>query len=298
MKTIITTFGICFAGLTLMSFVFITNKDGIKLPKSFNGKFSRVPAGKVMLAAEELSVDEFYISKEEVTNREYRQFLTEIAKSEYRSLIKDLLVDSANWEQIDGKAYAQYYHVHPAYDNYPVVNISYEAATFYCKWLTETANKTLNSEVILEYKLPTRAEWIKAAQGNMQRVSYSWGGPAVRNAKGQILANFKILGAENIHFDPATKSYKIIENLLLPQKANDKLYSNNDVTAPTKSYAPNDFGLYNMNGNVAEMLFEKGIASGGSWNSPGYDIRNESIMSYEKSSPMVGFRPIVIVKKK
>jgi hypothetical protein len=45
-----------------------------------------------------------------------------------------------------------------------------------------------------------------------------------------------------------------------------------------------------MSGNVAEMLNEKGIAKGGSYNSPGYDVRIESKMNYNDASPEVGFR--------
>ena len=36
---------------------------------------------------------------------------------------------------------------------------------------------------------------------------------------------------------------------------------------PASSYFPNDFGLYNTSGNVAEMLFEEGLAIGGGWRS-------------------------------
>jgi hypothetical protein len=53
-----------------------------------------------------------------------------------------------------------------------------------------------------------------------------------------------------------------------------------------------------MNGNVAEMLADSDQAAGGSWRSPGYDIRNESLMPYDDASPEVGFRPIAVLVKK
>ncbi len=53
-----------------------------------------------------------------------------------------------------------------------------------------------------------------------------------------------------------------------------------------------------MNGNAAEMIVDSDMAAGGSWRSPGYDIRNESLMSFKEASPEVGFRPIAILTKK
>jgi formylglycine-generating enzyme required for sulfatase activity len=280
-----------------MSFVLNVDEKEPKLPKGFYKNYSYIPAGELNIEDKLYKIGEFYISKEEVTNREYRQFLAAVSRSEYKPSFNGLAIDSANWAHIDGEGYAKHYHSHPAYDNYPIVNISYEAALEYCKWVTENFNKNSDNDFTLEFKLPSRAEWMKAAQGSKQYTPYSWGGPRVRNAKGEILANFKIMGSENIHYDQTTNSYKVIEELM-SKEAMKKIYSGRDITAPTKSYAPNDFGLYNMNGNVAEMLIEKGTAAGGSWNSPGYDIRNESVMTFQKASPMVGFRPIVVIKKK
>lgn len=66
--------------------------------------------------------------------------------------------------------------------------------------------------------------------------------------------------------------------------------------APSQSFYPNDWGLYNMSGNVAEMISEKGIAMGGSWHDTGYDVRTESAQSYTDASPLIGFRPVLVKK--
>jgi formylglycine-generating enzyme required for sulfatase activity len=75
-------------------------------------------------------------------------------------------------------------------------------------------------------------------------------------------------------------------------------YSNDysDVTAPVKSYWPNAFGVYNLNGNVAEMIAEKGIALGGSWRDTGYDVRSSSETTYKEPSPSIGFRMVLTVE--
>jgi formylglycine-generating enzyme required for sulfatase activity len=79
--------------------------------------------------------------------------------------------------------------------------------------------------------------------------------------------------------------------------ASGYLHDNADVTAPVNSYAPNALGIYNLNGNVAEMTSEA-LACGGSWSSPGYDVRNESTVSLEGATPTIGFRPVLTFSPK
>ena len=62
-------------------------------------------------------------------------------------------------------------------------------------------------------------------------------------------------------------------------------------TTPVNAFeAVAPYGIHNMSGNVAEMISEKWIAKGGSYNSPGYDVRIQSKMNYTEASPEVGFR--------
>ena len=66
-----------------------------------------------------------------------------------------------------------------------------------------------------------------------------------------------------------------------------------DITAPVKSYFPNGYGLYNMSGNVAEMLIEKPRTNGRSWNSGGIDVKidaEDEYEGFEGGSPYIGFR--------
>lgn len=65
-----------------------------------------------------------------------------------------------------------------------------------------------------------------------------------------------------------------------------------------KSYKKNDFGLYNMSGNVSEMLQDKGVAAGGSFRDPGYDIRIQSRKKYDHLAFDIGFRVLMEVLEK
>jgi len=275
------------AGMLLFtSAVLITaKKEKTKAPEGF----VLVPGGNVTVDTSKVSVQTFFISKCEVTNLQYRTFLKDLKAKGDTMSYRIAVVDSSKWSNklMYNEPYVDYYFNHPAYDQYPVVNVSYEGAMLYCKWLTATL-KPIPGAVRAEYRLPFRAEWIKAAKGGIDLTEYSTGGPYLFSVKGTSLYNFKKLGAESIHYNAETNNYEVIRD-----NGYFSVMDNADITAPVESYVPNDYGLYNMCGNVAEMIQEKGTAVGGSWNSPGYDIRIESVMNYEGPNPFVGFRPVI-----
>lgn len=270
----------------------------VKLKKAFTSEFSFIPNGAAAVDGAESEVSAFYMQKTEVSNRQYREFLNAVEdkQSKERHSIK-----SEKWRETlkYGEPYAEHYHSHEAYGDYPVVNVTKESAQAYCDWLTlqyQNEDIGLPEDMGMAFRLPTRTEWVNAANGELDG-PYAWGGPHVRNVQGQILANFMRYGPENIHRNPETGEYEVIPlpvYMGVPGNLNEAA----DVTAPVESYAPNGFGLHNMNGNVAEMVADLNKAVGGSWYSPDYDIRNESLLDFEEASPLVGFRPIGVLYKK
>ena len=123
----------------------------------------------------------------------------------------------------------QYFH-HPAFDDYPVVGVTWKQANAFCTWRTRFWNdwRLSHGEYIVDdFRLPTEHEWEYAARGGKEHAPYPWGGPYVRNNRGCILANFK----------PGRGNY--------PE---DGGY----YTVRADAYWPNDYGLYNMAGNAAE----------------------------------------------
>ena len=122
------------------------------------------------------------------------------------------------------------YFWHPAYGEYPVVGINWKQAKAFCNWRTDYRLSLLSPyerKYETEYRLPTETEWEYAARGNKDNSIYPWGGPYSRNSKGCFLANFK----------PVRGNY---------------IADGYAFTAPAVSYWMNDFGLYNMSGNVSE----------------------------------------------
>jgi formylglycine-generating enzyme required for sulfatase activity len=273
-------------------------KDLIKLKKAFTSKYAYIPNGAATIDEKVVETGAFFMCRTEVTNLNYAEFLNSLTNAESK---EKYAVQPEKWTEMSESAspMAEHYYKHPAYGNYPVVNITKEAASAYCEWLTsvyETMDIGLPEDTKMVFKLPTRAEWVNAANGELTG-PYAWGGPYLRNTKGEFLANFITYGPENIHRNTDTGEYEVIPlpvYMGTPGNFND----NADILAPVQSYAPNRYGLQNMNGNAAEMLADIDQAAGGSWRSPGYDIRNESLMNFEEASPEVGFRPIAILTKK
>jgi formylglycine-generating enzyme required for sulfatase activity len=249
-------------------------------------------SGIVTLKEVESSVvklsDKLYAGKYEVSNRLYLNFEHSLKVAGKTEQLKTAMVDSVNWRDklAYNEPYVDYYYHHPAYANYPVVNISYDAAQLFCQWLTDWYNadaKRKYKKVV--FRLPSESEWVTAAQGGNKSNIYSWG---IRLLQGcEYAGNFRRIGEESLKYDTVKKQiiidrgdYGIAGNL------NDAA----DITAPVDAYKPNAFGIYNACGNVAEMISQKGIACGGGWKSLGGDIRIDSRVSFARSASDIGFR--------
>ena len=195
------------------------------------------------------------------------------------------------------------YFSHPAYGNYPVVGINWKQATAFCEWRTHILNSFLigkKRSTESPFRLPTEAQWEYAARGGRSQSPYPWGGPYLRNKKGCLLANFK----------PGRGNY--------PEDGGF-------YTVRADAYWPNNFGLYNMAGNVAEwtssLYYEGGydfqhdmnpdirwnaqdqdpprmkrkVIRGGSWKDVGYFLQT-STRSYEyqdTAKAYIGFRCVI-----
>lgn len=125
---------------------------------------------------------------------------------------------------------AMQYNWFPAFNNYPVVGVTWHQANAFCNWRTNLWRSEREKSKLYfegEFRLPNEIEWEWAARGGRVESPYPWGGPYLLNKKGCYLANFK----------PHRGNYA----------SDGGLY-----TVPVDRYWPNDYGLYNMAGNVSE----------------------------------------------
>lgn len=251
--------------------------------KAINENYAYIPCEK----------GHFLMLKSEISNFDYQLFLEDLLTNKAYEKYKKARIDSLGWRSklSFGEPYVSHYHSHPAYRHYPVVNITREGAELYCEWLTEKLREADGGKSGLVFRLPTHDEWLFAAKGGLELSTYAWGGPYLRNSKGCYLCNFAALGAENIARD-STGTLIVKRGIVSQTNGNEPV----DITAPVKSYFPNGYGLYNMNGNVAEIVADRDVAAGGSWNDPGYDVRNESTKPYTGSGTTVGFRIVASVE--
>jgi formylglycine-generating enzyme required for sulfatase activity len=229
------------------------------------------------------------MAKAELTNGQYSEFLDWLSENGTVEQNQDARIRVENWtadtavflEQM-GKTY----HVHEAYKDYPVVNVTYEGALLYCKWLEEQLNKELYDHKVV-VRLPSHAEFMRAGAGESAKRSYAWGNNYLREPTGNIRANCVIVPQQQI-----TRSESGSPMIVQPIQFDGAYEGSSDLTAPSESYYPYSYGFYNLNGNVAEMIEEKGVAVGGSFRDFGYDIRLQSSKLYEGSAYDVGFRPV------
>ena len=251
-----------------------------------------------------VTVSSFYMDETEVTNADYREYLYWLKRvfADYPQVYQNALPDTLVWrdELAFNEPQVEYYLRHPAYNDYPVVGVSWIQASNYCNWRTDRVNEMMlikegilnvdpnqsgannfNTEAYLagqyegavrqnlpnndpnatvrkarmedgffypKYRLPTEAEWEFAALGLVAKDEliadkrvYPWRGNYTRNeekaSRGLLMANFS----------RGRGDYMGVSGALNDGYA---------FTSPVKSYWPNDYGLYDMAGNVNEWVLD------------------------------------------
>lgn len=187
-----------------------------------------------------VTLEDFYIGKYEVTLYQFRQFIFETGyQTDADKDRGSYHWTGVKWEKKSGvnwKVGPELFIRQQTDYDHPVLHVSWNDASEYCKWLS---GKTGQS-----YRLPREAEWEYAAGNGAAHTRYSWGD---KEPSGESVGNVA---------DQAAKRRS-------PELSIAGSYDDGYVyTAPIGSFKPNTLGICDMTGNVAEWCLD--------WYDPGY----------------------------
>lgn len=220
-------------------------KKMIKSAGKYDKDYSYIPANSANLNGDIVSVAAFHIQTKEVSVLEYKTFLFDLIIQGKTEEFHKAKPDFEQWIKIGGqscKDLVDTYFSDEKYNDYPINNISREGAELYCKWLTLEVVKEYGN-AYNDFRIPTRKEWEMAATWIGNNKVYPWGTSYITNADSCFLANFNLQQYMKANNWSSVKCDQIV---------NGWEYR----TVPVYSYNPNGFGLYNMSGNVAEMVWD------------------------------------------
>lgn len=255
-----------------------------------------------------VTVSSFYMDETEVRNLDYLEYLYWIDRvfgETYPEVYRKALPDTLVWRDplAYNEPFVQNYLRHPAYNDYPVVGVSWVQASEYASWRTDRVNEMIliregildwdpdqrnennfNTEAYLagqyegmvrkgmrdldprgtgerqvrwtdgillpSYRLPSEAEWEFAALGLIgntvyervvERRLYPWSGHNVRSSER------KTMGIFLANIQRGRGDYMGVAG---------NLNDGGEATVPVYAHWPNDYGLYNMAGNVSEWVLD------------------------------------------
>jgi len=243
----------------------------------------------------QVELDAFFLGKFEITNQQYVDFLNNVysklliqrayaeywVSSAYRKLLRITFSMDSKIRYKESRSNGKRFYVLSDYEAHPVVYITWAGAQEYCKWLSQKYG--------LKFRLPTEAEWEKAARGIDKRV-FPWGN----------------------HIAHYNERY--FANFLQKEGIMDKYQQTAHVGSFSNGVSP--FGIFDMAGNVSEWVLDwfqrdfyklspkknpkrvsnalnvNGITRGGSYESSFFELRCTARTRKQREGcyPEVGFR--------
>ncbi|MDD2283867.1 MAG: SUMF1/EgtB/PvdO family nonheme iron enzyme [Paludibacter sp.] len=266
-----------------------------------------------------LSVNSFYMDQHEVRNidwREYQSWLTAVYSNVAPEIIEKAKPDINAWTKglSDNEPFLMNYFTHPSFNEYPVVCVSWEQAAAYCAWRSDRANelRLIKAGVIQAPNFRAIAEMttLEAVENTVfsSKKFYTSQQDNLAKTYSGVYPDFRLPSEDEWEFAAYARKSTDLENKVRvypwAEKSHGKLsrlqqsqqqahYNqtganiNSNVfsrTVPVGSFAPNDFGLYNMAGNVNEWVFDQYTTRGTLNRIDSVDVLDTFLPEYHKST--------------
>ncbi|WP_305020579.1 formylglycine-generating enzyme family protein [Hymenobacter cheonanensis] len=247
-----------------------------------------------------------WLDEAEISNQEWRQYELQQVKA---GVPAAALAPSAAAQPVPD------YYTNRFYTYYPVVGISYEQAQAFCKWRSQVVTALLNQRnhvaladslnpayVRCRYRLPTEREW-EAAAALQSKLPFGTACPTLpvqlvpaaaaylRQRSGSTKPVAEIQ-ADIIAYNKTRPTLAVITC------AREAPYFLRSQTPGYVYQRPvNYYGLYQLLGNAAELVQEKGVTKGGSYRDALSDCRIAARGTYAGPAPHIGFRAAATVSR-
>lgn len=302
------------------SIPYLTDKDKLKykyikaqiilnLIKFNKGLYTKVPAYKTDYAGKAVILDAFTIRNVGITNLEYKAFLADLLAQNRNEEYLTCRVMNENWTKQCYYNLADSYFQDAAYNDFPVVNVSYDAAKLFCKWLEEEAKLYMLQNNIklrpLQVRLPYDEEWVFAAREGYAKIAFEKGYNTIYDeAVGLVNKSFtnrvelvkkRVERADTLYGLYSTNRYGWSEKDMIDFF---EVGLNCYKSAPRDTIYIERMKVMGKIGHVSEMIPQKNSSrlwlSGLSWKNKEEYQKLENEFKTNSSSPFVGFRVVVI----
>lgn len=288
-------------------FLFEVNNDGVKsvfITKEIDRVSGMNKISPTILAGiSEVSIKEWfaYVSYVKENGNNYEETLPDTNKVEakllpvYRAFLKGLVEDENMVETKTGYGFYYSWKITHYYDasfdklkknemvNFPITGISYNQSVKYVEWLTSIYKNEVNNDqdngFDIVFRLPKASEWESMAIGGLNEKMKPNQCLDSTNIKGCMLLNFNATEKCSNYEDYLKNSYGVGSSFVF-------------------SFFPDYNGIYNVFGNVAEMVQENGLAKGGSYHHFAKEAKASNTIKYNDPQPWLGLRVIAEFKTK
>jgi len=243
-----------------------------------------------------------FIDEAEIANIDYQEFLFYLKRDSTEEIFNKALPQTRIYDYSDADYFAS-----PRYRYFPMVGLTHDQAKMYCEWrsrfVTNLYRTKYKKNVIFKFRLPTEQEWELAASNGLDKTQHKYG------IESQLTISYKVNSKASTFLADMVQSDKdesqisrdivvtgVINDVPFNVKRNLPYFLKFQTPYYTYSFYRNDYGIYNMIGNVAEMIDQRGIAKGGSFRD---ELSRSGITdkrNYDNPADDIGFRCICEVE--